>query len=223
MTERRDELEGTWVSHYPHGERPSVDAFESALHDVVEALEGKSLPYLFMGGVGTAAMARPRSTDDIDLFVTPDAAPLVLETLEAAGFDTEIADSGWLYKAYRHGVLVDIIFRSVGDVYVDDEMLRRARSRDFRGTRIPVIAPEDLLVIKAVAASEHVSRHWYDAVAIVATCRIDWDYLVERARVSGPRRVLSLLIFAESNDHAVPSHAIRALADFIYLPPGGAS
>ena len=36
----------------------------------------------------------------------------------------------WLYKAWKDGVLVDVIFRSSGEVYLDDEMVaagRRAR------------------------------------------------------------------------------------------------
>lgn len=205
-----------WPSHYPAGERPSAVAFEQALREVVTSLQGTDLPYLLMGGIGTAVMARPRFTDDIDLFVTPEAAPLVLEALKAGGFETELTDPRWLYKAFKHGVLVDVIFRSVGDVYVDDEMLRRAQLRDFKGVRIPVIAPEDLLVIKAVAASEHVSRHWYDALAIIATCRLDWDYVVDRALAAGPRRVLSLLVFAESNDHVVPIAPMRSLWDQVY-------
>ena len=30
------------------------------------------IDYVLMGGIGTATLARPRSTDDIDVFVTPD-------------------------------------------------------------------------------------------------------------------------------------------------------
>jgi predicted nucleotidyltransferase len=214
--DQADILAGSWRSHYPAGKRPTPAAFEQALSEVVHALDGKDLPYLLMGGVGTAAMARPRFTDDIDLFVPPDAASRVVEELRAEGFEAEVADPDWLFKAFKHGVLVDIIFRSVGDIYVDDEMLRRARFRTVKGVTVPVIAPEDLLVIKAVAANEHVSRHWYDAQAIIAGCDLDWDYLISRAMTAGPRRVLSLIIFAESNDHAVPVEPIRQLSNRIY-------
>jgi predicted nucleotidyltransferase len=210
------ELEGPLHTHYPPGEQPSAAAFEQALSDVVHALDGKGHPYVLMGGVSTAAMARPRHTDDIDLFVTPDAAPKVTAELRSEGFDTVVADPDWLHKAFKHGVLVDIIFRSVGDIYLDDEMLRRAQRREIKGVTVPVIPPEDLLVIKAVAANEDVNRHWYDAQAIIAGCDLDWDYLLERALSAGPRRVLSLLIFAESNDHAVPAAPIQALSSRIY-------
>jgi predicted nucleotidyltransferase len=204
------------ASHYDAGNEPSAEDFQQTLHDVIQTLEGKDVRYLLMGGVGTAAMARPRTTDDIDLFVTPEDASRVLEMLDAAGFETKVHDPIWLYKAFRRGVLVDVIFRSVGDIYLDDQMLARAEIREFKGTKFPVIAPEDLLVIKAVAASEHSPHHWFDALAVIARCEIDWDYVVTRARTAGPRRVLSLLLYAESNDQAIPFGPIRDLLAQLY-------
>ena len=79
-----------------------------------------------------------------------------------------------------------------------------------------MISPEDLLVIKAVATAEHGSHHWYDALGIIARNPIDWDYLVERARQAGPRRVLSLLLYAESNDMAVPAEAVERLFTIVH-------
>jgi predicted nucleotidyltransferase len=213
-------------SHYDQGEQPSAEAFQQVLHDVVHALEGTDIPYLLIGGVGTAAVARPRATDDVDLFVTPEDAPRLVEDLAAHGFTTELSDPLWLYKAFKNGVLVDVIFRSVGDVYLDDQMLERAQTREFKGTKVPVIAPEDLLVIKAVAASEQTPHPWFDALAIIARCELDWDYVVTRARAAGPRRVLSLILYAESNDLARPIEAIRGLLTPLYpsitspSPPG---
>jgi hypothetical protein len=95
-------------------------------------------------------------------------------------------------------------------------MLARAEIREFKGTTFPVISPEDLLVIKAVAASEHSPHHWFDALAVIARCEIDWEYVVSRARTAGPRRVLSLLLYAESNDQAIPIEPIRDLLGQLY-------
>jgi hypothetical protein len=206
-------------SHYPNDQKPQEADVLAALRDLVAALEGEEIPYVLMGGVGTVTVARPRITDDLDIFVGPEDAPRVVAALGAAGFATEVADPTWLYKGFKYGVLVDVIFRSAGDVYLDRQMLERARVRDFKGVPVPVISPEDLLVIKAVAARENSPHHWYDALAIVARGRLDWTYLTSRALASGPRRVLSLLLYAESNDMAVPGSVIRDLVDQIY-PPG---
>jgi predicted nucleotidyltransferase len=186
---------------------------------VVEALDRAAIDFVLMGGLVAATVARPRTTDDIDVFVTPEQAGDALAALAAAGFDTEETDPMWLYKARRDGVLVDVIFRSAGEVYLDDEMLRRSEPRDCRGTVARFIAAEDLLVIKAIAATERGSHHWYDALGIIGRTPLDWDYVVERARQAGPRRVLSLLLYAESNDLAVPSDAVEQLFVTIHPSP----
>lgn len=66
--------------------------------------------------------------------------------------------------------------------------------------------------MKAVAADEDTPRYWYDALGIIAHGDdLDWDYLVRRARQHGVRRILSLLIYAQSNDLVVPSAPIAEL------------
>jgi predicted nucleotidyltransferase len=204
------------MSHYPGGREPSDEDIERTLADVVRAVEAKGIPYLLMGGAGTVTFGRSRCTDDIDLFVRVDDADRVLEVLAAAGFETSETELTWLHKAFRHGVLVDVIYRSAGEVYLDDEMLRRGRRRTYRGTETTIMCPEDLVVIKALASSEEATLHWYDALSLIAGCELDWDYVVERARSSGPRRLLSLLLYAESNDLAVPTWAVESLFDAVH-------
>ena len=58
-------------------------------------------------------------------------------------------------------------------------------------------------------------RHWHDALGIIASCELDWDYLLERGQ-HGARRVLSLLVYAQSDDLVVPDRAIRELASSLY-------
>jgi predicted nucleotidyltransferase len=208
---------GVWAvsDHYP-GEPPDSDDVTRILGEAIKALDAIDVPYLVMGGLVAAVFARPRSTDDIDVFVKPEHAGRALEALAGAGFEVEEHDPMWLYKAWKDGVLVDVIFRSSGEVYLDDEMVKRAVEGDCRGTPMRMISPEDLLVIKAVATAEHGSHHWYDALGIIARNPIDWVYLVERARQAGPRRVLSLLLYAESNDMAVPAEAVEELFAIVH-------
>jgi predicted nucleotidyltransferase len=198
------------MSHYPAGEEPTPEMVSSVVAEVIEALEADGVPHLLMGGAGAQTFARPRQTDDIDVFVQPADARRALEVLEKAGFHTEETYPSWLYKAVRHGVLVDVIFRSSGGVYLDDEMLARGQRREYRGTEALLMSPEDLLVVKAMAATEETPHHWYDALALIARRDLDWDYVLVRSRV-GPRRVLSLLLYAESVDLAVPPEAVALL------------
>jgi hypothetical protein len=115
----------------------------------------------------------------------------------------------------KRGVLVDLLFKMKGDIYLDAEMLARATTQQVLGTSARVIPGEDLIVVKALAHDEESTRHWFDALGVVAAGSLDWDYLVRRA-AKGPRRVLSLLAYATSLDLVVPPRVIREVHDFAF-------
>ena len=196
--------------------RLDEERFLRVLRDASATLDDAGVDYVLMGGVGSAAVGRPRWTHDIDFFVRPEDAPRVLDVLEDAGFTTEETYPDWLFKAFKEDVLVDIIFKSAGGIYLDEEMLERSSLGDFKNQKVRLIAPEDLIVIKAVVNDEHIPRHWYDALGLISFCPIDWEYLVRRATQFGARRVLSLLLYAQSNDLVVPAGPIRELFHAIY-------
>ena len=196
-------------------EADNGDLFLRVLDEALDALGKAGIPFLLIGGVGSAVYGRDQGTRDIDVFVRPETARKVLEVFGARGFDTKEVAERWLSKAIKHGVLVDVIFRSSRDILLGDEMLARARVMPFRGRMVPIAPPEDLIVMKACAMSEDTSRYWYDAVSIIAHTQLDWDYLVARARQHGARRLLSLLLFATSLDIVVPSEPIETLHEAI--------
>src|SRR5207244_12169219 len=86
----------------------------------------------------------------------------------------------------------------------------RSREVELHGVRVRLIAPEDLIVLKALAHSEPTARYWFDALAVLARARIDWAYLLNRAR-HGPKRILSFLLFAQSMDLPVPAEVLRRI------------
>lgn len=195
----------------PTEERVFLDVVRRA----VDALEEAGLPYLWMGGIASAVHGRPRWTHDADVFVRPEDAIATLDALGRAGFETERTYPDWLFKAIRDDIVVDVIFRGCRGVQVDEEMLERSTVEPFQGIPLRLLPAEDLVVIKAVTHDEHMPRHWHDALAIVARGDLDWDYLLERARRHGPRRVLSLLLYAESIDLIVPRQVTRTLFEAI--------
>ena len=141
----------------------------------------------------------------------------MLEVLAHRGFRTEVIYEHWLSKAALDGVTVDIISRSTPDIPLDDEMVRRAVTGSYEGRRLSLVPPEDLVVMKALAASEDTPRYWYDALGIIGHTDLDWDYLIRRARANGPRRILALLLYAWSNDLVVPGDPVRTLFDLVTL------
>lgn len=205
--------------HTPGASRVNGPAEDEGLLRVLDeaqaSVESGGFPYLMIGGVASAVWGRGRWPQDLDFFVRAEDAPAVLSALEGAGFEVSVESQHWLFKAFKEGTTVDIIFRSVRDILLDDEMLGRGIEMDFRGRQVPLAPPEDVLVMKAVATAEDTPRYWHDALAIIANSELDWDYLIRRARQHGVRRVLSLLLYAQSNDLVVPMEPIGALFDSI--------
>jgi hypothetical protein len=188
-------------------------------------VEQAGLPFLVLGGLASALVGRPRWTHDIDFLVRPDDARDVLAALRSAGFTTEETDPVWLYKAFKHDIMVDVIFMVMGGIYLDEEMQSRSIEREIHpspagggqgeGLRLRIPSPEDQIVIKAIVHREETSRHWFDALAILGRAQLDWSYLIRRGRV-GARRVLALLIYAQSADILVPTWVIRRMYEEIY-------
>lgn len=197
---------------------PLLPSIVSTLFAAIEAIEEKNIPYALIGGIAVKELGRPRVTHDIDIFVKPDDADYVLEILKDKGFEIERRDPFWLYKAWRDEVLVDIIFRSCGDIYFEEEVREHVRRIPYHGKFVNAISPEDFIVIKSAAHQEDNPHHWHDALAVLTQGNLDWEYLLKRARHS-PRRLLALLIYAQSNDIAIPNDLIQKLYTTIFEHP----
>lgn len=189
--------------------------FDSVLFATLDALEEAKIPFALIGGVAASGLGRPRSTHDIDLFLRPEDADSALRVLASRGFRTEIFDIEWLFKAFKEDILVDIIFKSEGEMYFDEEVQSHVKLMDYHGRKVPVVSPEDLTVIKCAVHYEGGPHHWHDALAILANATIDWNYLVKRARKAS-RRVLSLLLYAQSNDILIPNWVVTHLFEHLY-------
>jgi len=197
-------------------ERARADeTFVRVLREAVEAVDRAGYAFLVLGGLASSLVGRPRWTHDIDFLVRPGDARDVLEALRGAGFTTEETDPIWIYKAFKDDVMVDVIFMVMGGIYLDDEMQSRSVERDYHDLRLRIPSPEDQIVIKAIVHREETSRHWFDALAILGRAQLDWSYLTRRGRV-GARRLLALLVYAQSADILVPTWVIRRLYEEIY-------
>src|SRR5262249_33958849 len=129
--------------------------FHQVLDGTVTALDESGVRYTLMGGIAATALGGHRFTHDIDVFVRPEEAEKVLRALESRGFEIEKTDPQWLYKGFKNNVMVDVIFKSAGPVFLTDEMIERSIKVNFNGREIRTLSPEDLLIIKALVLSEH--------------------------------------------------------------------
>jgi predicted nucleotidyltransferase len=192
-------------------EQPESERLLAVLDDAVAALRGGEITFLLMGGLATSVLGRGRGVTDIDVFVHERDVGSVLSALGAAGFDTMVVSPNWLAKGFKDDVLVDVISRSTHDITLTDEILEHAIEVDVHGRRLPCVAPEDLIVMKAVATTEDTARYWYDALSLLGRPDLNWPYLVRRAKQHGAKRLVALLFFAQSMDLLVPHEVVQDL------------
>ncbi len=213
---RRDEFADSANRDIPAPEMDVRDrVFAEVLRECVGVLDESGIRYGLIGGIASSGYGRPRWTHDIDVLCRPEDANRILWALAGHGFETEKTDPHWLFKAFKRDILVDVIFQSHGGIYLDPEMESRIVHRDHYGVQVPLVGPEDLLIMKAVVHDERGPRHWHDALGLIAGYKLDWDYL-ERRALRAPRRVLSLLVYAHSLDLYVPNRIIRTLYARVY-------
>jgi len=193
---------------------PEITGYRDTLQRSVKTLAARDVPFGAIGGIAAVVWGRPRwdpASADIDLMLRPQDADEAQAALVEEGFEVvSTVDEHWLRRVRRDDVGVDLIFRAAGDIYLDEDMLERIAEREFEGVTLPVVSAEDTVVMKALAFSEQTPTYWAEALSIIARNDLDWEFLLRRAR-HGVHRVLSLLVYAQSQDLAVPAAAIRAL------------
>lgn len=169
------------------------------------------ITYLFTGGIPSAVHGYPvwsHGGEDIDLLVAPDEATKALETLAAAGFETERTHPEWMYKARKHGVTIDLIFRPDGGIQLDEQTIANRRVKEFKGRSLQMVGPEDLVVMLTASYEEDEPIRLRNLLGILTHSEIDWPYLVSRAGDTLPR-LASFLVYADSKDIFVPREVLK--------------
>ncbi len=130
--------------------------FEETLASLAAVFQERGVLYALMGGLAVAAWGAPRATEDIDLLADVSPSAELDRALRAAGFEAEwrrgAADDPipLLLRLRSHsGPELDVVCASRA---WEHEMLARAvRLRLGQRLEIPVVALDDLIVLKLLA------------------------------------------------------------------------
>jgi predicted nucleotidyltransferase len=162
----------------------TLDGMVPTLKRSAAALRDAGIPFPIAGGVASWVRGGPSTDHDLDFLVKPEDADKALNALVEAGLRPERPPEEWLYKAYDGDVLVDLIFNPAG-LDVDDELIARGEEREVEAMTMRVIRPEDLLVSKIMAMTEH-SINYRSCLEIARSLReqIDWDDVRRRTESS---------------------------------------
>jgi Uncharacterised nucleotidyltransferase len=165
------------------GDQPFDDILES-LKRSTGALREANVSFLLGGGLAAWARGGPGTGHDLDLLVRPEDADRALQALVDAGMKPEKPPEGWLYKAWDGDVLVDLIFRQVGEP-VGDELFERSEELEVNAVPMRVVALEDVMVAKLRALDEH-ELDYERPLEFARALReqIDWNAVRQRTRES---------------------------------------
>jgi predicted nucleotidyltransferase len=148
------------------------------------ALRDNGIPFLVAGGVASWVRGGPATDHDLDFLVKPEDAEEALAALVDIGLRPERPPEEWLFKAYDGDVMVDLIFRPAG-LEITDEVIERGEDLEVQAMTMRVMRPEDLLVTKLMAMTEH-SINYRSCLEIARALReqVDWDDVRERTESS---------------------------------------
>jgi hypothetical protein len=156
-----------------------LDGLSSRIVAVHEMLDSLGVPHQFGGAIALAWYRSPRATTDIDLNITltpPEAEP-VLGALWHLGVNVSEANRSAIGRDGQarldwDGSYLDVFFATLD---LHQEMAERSREVTFGPVSIPILAPEHLIVCKAVFDRP---KDWVDIEEIVA-----WGTEVEETTV----------------------------------------
>ncbi|HEX2976903.1 MAG TPA: nucleotidyltransferase [Bacteroidales bacterium] len=104
-----------------------------------------------------------RDTKDLDVFCKASEYPRIMKFFSEKGYRTELTDVRWLAKIFKDDYYIDIIFDTVNNICrVDDLWYKYAVQADFKGNKVLLIAPEELIWAKIYVQN----RERYDGADI---------------------------------------------------------
>lgn len=144
-----------------------------------ESLETARIPHAFGGALALAwCTQRARGTIDIDVnvFVTPDSAELVLTSFPYGvvwtAHDLELIQRDGQVRLWWDTTPVDVFLNTTG---FHGEVACRARSEPFMGLEVPFLSCTDLAVFKAFFNR---TKDWADLEEMVAAGTLDVERVV---------------------------------------------
>lgn len=152
-------------------EIPELDPLLPALRDLLAWLGAQGVPAMVIGGLAASVLGRPRLTRDVDVVILLEQGRWkeFLAAGAKCGFTPRLKDVLRFARKKRvfplhhskSGIDVDLV---LGGLPFEAQAIARAVWKNVQGVKVPLPAPEDLIVMKAVA---HRPRDLADIEAVL--------------------------------------------------------
>lgn len=178
---------------------------QNLFREILCLLESRNIPYAVAGAFALQAHTGiHRDTKDLDVFLTSDTAPVALDLLRKEGFECEVCDPVWLFKAHSDGFFVDLITgMSNAVIVVDDSWIQNAKPAVVHDVPTRVLAAEELIASKLFVTR----RERFDGVDIAhviygTQSKIDWQRVLALVGEHWEMLFWALVLF----HYAYPAH-----------------
>ena len=163
------------------------------LGKVARRLDQAGIPWAVFAGAAAAVYGSARPLTDVDILIPAAEGDRAAALFPEAKFERRDDGSVRTIQLPGFDLVPGLAWHKAGATHVvdlDAEMVTRVQRHEVAGVVVPVIPPEDNILLKAILGrGPEVGKHdWEDVQAMVAHLpALDWEYLCWRAGVCGPR------------------------------------
>ena len=164
-----------------------------SLEEVARRLDHAGIVWAVFAGAAAAVYGATRPLTDVDILIPAvegeRVAALFPEAQVHRGEDGAVRG----LRLPGFDLVAGLVMRDADAIYtvdLDAQMAARLTRHEIAGVTVPVIPPEDNILLKAIwgRGPEEGKHDWEDVEAMIAHLpALDWEYLRWRASTCGPR------------------------------------
>jgi hypothetical protein len=179
---------------------PDIPDEQARIYDeVLRGAQDRGVPFTLAGAFAVGSYTGTwRNTKDLDLGIVERDRNAMVEVLVGAGledyYEREPYDRGWIYRGYRDGTIVDVIWAMANRrAFFDDLWISRAPDVEFLGHRVKIMPAEELIWDKLYIVQRQ-RCDWPDVLNLLhcTAPELDWDHLL--ARIGEDRWLFAALL-----------------------------
>jgi len=165
-----------------------------SLEEVARRLDHAGIVWAVFAGAAAAVYGVTRPLTDVDILIPAvegeRVAALFPEAQVHRGEDGAVRG----LRLPGFDLVAGLVMRDTDAIYtvdLDAQMAARLTRHEIVGVTVPVISPEDNILLKAIwgRGPEEGKHDWEDVEAMIAHLPVlDWEYLRWRASTCGPRQ-----------------------------------
>jgi hypothetical protein len=165
-----------------------------SLEEVARRLDRAGIAWAVFAGAAASAYGATRPLTDVDILIAATDGERVATIFPESEIRRGEDGSVHIVQLLGFDLVAGLAWHQADATYVfdlDDAMAARLQRHEIAGITVPIVPPEDNILLKAIAdRGPEVGKHdWEDVQAMMAHLpALDWEYLRWRAGACGPRR-----------------------------------